>query len=293
MTQYYSPLSLLPEGINFGVTPRELKIAKHALLAEFELTGNTTIQAAGSQLTRNDVLKLFDKLEHSNDLEYHALVATDSVLMHFLLHHEIKPGQKFSLSPTQCNEDFIAWISPFFVFAFRKATLRIFRTVNRLEFDTLVVNPKLMTEQDEWQAWAAVELYLQDVAQKFENVLQAQYPAQTLIEKYTHYDLITLLCNLPPARFSEILNDYAFALMQLSITEYNKGQKTRAFELIAYAKSIAVNDTLQRQVADKEAEMLKLQRSEKRAKNKETFWTVFKVTLFVLYALTRIASCAD
>lgn len=292
MTQYYSPLSLLPEGISNGVTAKELKMAKHALLAEFELTEQTTIDVGGGKLTRNDVLKLFDKLEHANDLHYHALVASDKILLHFLLHHEIVPGTRFSLTEGQYDAAFVAWISPYFAFAFRKATQRIFRTVARLEFDTLVVNPKLMTEQDEWQAWTAVELYMQDMTQKFENLLQAQYPPQLLFEKYTHYNVISLLCNLPSARFSEILNDYAFGLMQLSITEYNRGQKTRAFELIAYAKSIAVNDTLQRQVTDKETEMLKLQKSEKRAKNMQTFWKIAKISLFVLYALTRIASCA-
>ena len=141
--QYVSPLSFLPTDGAYG--PKELTLAKRKLMAEFELTGSTTIPIGGKELSRNDVIKLFDQLQNSGDIEFHVLVASDPVLLQFLEKQEINPGSVITITDEQFTPEFITWISPYFSWSFRKASVKMFRDLNPEGFETLVVMPSLMT----------------------------------------------------------------------------------------------------------------------------------------------------
>ena len=287
--QYISPLSFLPAGTGTALTAPELKLAKHKLLAEFELTGATTIPIGGKELSRNDVLQLFDQLARANDLAYHALVATDPVLLTFLEKQELEPDQKFSLPEEQVTPEFIEWISPYFSWSFRKATMRMFRDVQPKAFESLVVNPYYMTDQDEWEAWNGVDNFMQLTIRDFVTMNGSKFPSQAA--KYTNYDFIWLLCNLPEARFSHVIDKYAFEMMQLSVTVFNKKQRDYAFEILNYARSMRVSDLMRQHLDDKETEMRNILKRNKQAANKKQTWTYIRIAFFVIYVLSRLATC--
>ncbi len=289
--QYISPLSFLPAGTSASLTARELKLAKNKMLAEFELTDSSSIQIGGKEMTRNDVLKMFDQLGQAGDLEYHAIVASDPVLLYFLQNQEMKPGEKFSIPDEQLTPEFIEWISPYFSWAFKKATLRIFRDIKPEEFETLVTNPAFMTEKDQWDAWSGVENYLQIMYTGLQDINKSKYQSQTQVIKYAGYNFVWLLCNLPEERFSFIINRYAFEIMQLAIKEFNNKKRDSAFELMGYARSLRVSEELMKDLLNKEEEMQNILKKNNKTENNNNFWWVVRLILLIAYALSRVASC--
>jgi len=261
------------------------------MLAEFELTGSISIQIGGKEMTRNDVLKMFDQLGQAGDLEYHALVTTDPILLHFLENQEIQPGEKFSLSEAQTTPEFIEWISPFFSWAFKKATLRIFRDVKPEEFETLVINPAYMTEKDAWESWSGVENYLQLVLSSFRDINKSKYQSSLDVAKYAGYNFIWLLCNLPEDRFFQLINAYAYEVMQLAIKQFNNKKRDSAFELMGYAQSLHVSEEVMKDLLDKEEEMQNIMKKSRKSETNNNFWWIVRIILLIAYALSRVATC--
>ncbi len=289
--QYVSPITFLPPGLDGEITPKDLKLAKQKLLAEFELSGTTTVPVGGREMSRNDVLKLFDQLGQANDLAYHGLIASDPVLLHFLETHEIAKGQTFSLPEEKVTPEFVEWISPSFSWAFGKATVRMFRTVKPEEFETLAVAPWYMTPADEWNAWSGVEQYMQLMLQQLQEITGAKYQSQDQVIKYGGYNFIWLLCNLPRQRFDYLLDHYAFEVMQMAIKQFNTLKRDSAFELMGYAKSLKVSDHVMEGLEAKEKEMQGILKNRKKAENKDSTMLYIRVIIFAAYIIFRLATC--
>jgi len=282
MTQYVSPISFLPEGVT-TLSPRQLKLSKNKLLAEFELAGTPTIPVCGKEMSRNDVIRLFDELEYSSDLDNHLLVASDPVLLRFLAQAEISVGDTFSLTNEQITPDFINWVSPFFSWAFSKASLRMFKDICPQEFVTLIEMPCWMLPADEWDAWNRVEVFMDTRLQTFQELNNNKFLDWRQQEQYAGYDTVWLLCNLPVGRFSRILDGYAFEIMRLSITEFNASKRDHAFELLGFAMSLRVSEDMMVSLKNKEKEM--------RGLVKRNNWKIFRVVLIGLALLSRLATC--
>ena len=291
MTQYISPLSVLPINAASGLAPKDLKLAKHKLMAEFELTGSTTIPLAGKEFSRNDVLKLFDQLEQNGFLEFHVLVASDPGLLHFLTAHEIIIDQPFKLDPKTTTPEFNEWLTPYFCWAFKKGTLRMFRNVNPEEFEALILSPWWMSGNDEWEAWAGVDQYMQLMLRSLQEVNNGKYHSVAQVNKYASYNFVWLLCNLPENRFGALLNNYAFELMRMAIKEFNNKKRESGFSILGYAKSLRISGEMMQSLIDKEQEMQKIQNKNERTQSRNNAWVYVRVGLFIVYFLSRLATC--
>lgn len=287
MKQYISPISFLPAGAGANLTTRDLKLSRHKLMAEFELAGTSSIPVGGKEMTRNDVIRLFDDLEHATDLNYHVLVASDPALLKFLVHGEITPGDNFSLTNEQATESFIGWLSPYFAYAFSKATLRMFRDVCPQEFETLVVQPYWMTAADEFEAWRKTGMFLDNKVHEFIELNNKKYFPPFQQKQYADYNVIWLLCNLPEDRFSRLLDEYAFQMMRLSITVFNKRQRDQGFELLTLAQSLKVSPEIRSKLVAKEKEMQGIVKKSGKADT----WKTVRIVLVILFILARLASC--
>jgi len=260
-------------------------------MAEFELAGTTTIPVGGKQLTRNDVLRLFDLLDGEQNLGYHLIVASDPVLLHFLEHGELAAGQKIALPAGDVTNEFIEWLSPYFAWAFRRATTNMFRNVTPHEFEALVTSEWYMTPNDEWEAWSGVDSYVNMMGAELHELNKAKYVSDTQAAKYASYNRIWMLCNLKRERFALLLDKYAFELMQLAIKQFNNRKKDAAYELMGYAKSLRVSDDMMKALQDKEQEMLRIEKKNTTDKRKRETWMYVRIGLFAIYVLMRVATC--
>jgi len=292
--QYFSPLSILNfEGLS-EITPKDLRLAKHKMMAEFELNGTSTIQAGGKELTRNDVLKIFDLLEQTTDLSFHVIVASDPVLLHFLERHELQPGKQFGLIDEKISPEFIEWISPYFRDAFNQAVVYNFRNQFNNEFLTLVSGPKWMTDNDAWAAWSGLEHYLHLLIRKLEENNTQKYHYSGEASKLTSFQITEMLKVLPTERFSSIINKYAFELMQFAILVFNANMREWAMQMMQYAKSLPVDeDTLLALVA-KEKEMRDILSRKEKVENKQSnsnTWVIVRIAFILIYVISRFATC--
>ncbi len=281
----------MPAGTSGEPSPRELKMAKQKLLAEFELTGNTTISIGGREMSKNDVLKMMDSLDYSQELNFHILVASDPILLHFLSTYELSVGEQFSIPEGQLTPEFIAWLSPYFSWAFAKAALQMFRKVKPEDFETLIVTAWYMTDKDEWEAWNALETYLEQMLKQIQSIARAKSHTPAQVAQYAGYNFIWLLCNLPEDRFEFLINNYAFAIMQLAVKEFNNKRRDSAFELMGYAKSLHVNEETMRTLNAKEREMQNILDAKNKNDARSSGWFVIRIVLAVAYILHQVSSC--
>lgn len=288
MKQYISPISFLPAGATGNLTARDLKLARQKLMAEFELSGSASVMIGGKEMTRNDVIQMFDELEQADDLGYHTVVASDPVLLKFLEQGALSAGDKFAILNEQITPAFVEWISPCFAWAFSKAVLQMFRDVRPEEFETLVVQPTLMTPNDELDAWHKLDLYLDNKVHEFIELNNKKYFPPHQQKQFTEYNMVWLVCNLPVDHFQKFINEYAFQMMRLAITVFNKGQRNHAFDLLTWAQSLKVSADIRSKLVAKEKEMNGLI---SKSKNSET-WHVIRIILFILFVVTRLARCA-
>ncbi len=258
--RYISPASFLPSAAIESVTVRDLKLAQQKMLAEFELTGSTTIDLAGHVLTRNDVVTLFDRLLHKDDLSYHALVASDEVLRHFLEHGDIARGERFILETSKLPPGFMEWLSPYFCAAFRAATVRMFRQERGRAFETLMANPLLMDKNATSEAWLGVEYYVDGLYHDLKALLTVKVLEKDAVYRCCGYDIIWLLSCLPVERFRAFLDRYAFEILRLSVVLFNRGNREAGIELLANAKMLPVKEDRKIQLEAKYKELIGLVR---------------------------------
>jgi len=112
--QYQSPIkvlsSFLNEGENFSKT--DLNMLKRRILAEFELSGKSTISTAEGEFSKNDILAIFDKQKTGDDFQYHIMIAEMPDVLEFLEYNYSETIIKFD-APAFNDSNFLNFVSPY------------------------------------------------------------------------------------------------------------------------------------------------------------------------------------
>jgi len=251
--RYLSPASL-PESP--PLSPPDKKawaLLRRKLLAEVELSADGTLSIKGRTFTKNDILEYFEGLQDETILSYHAAVAEDQVLAHFLEASQFPAEGCFAEAPIYDDGRFIEWISPWFYSAFVGCVTDYLERANEDELRSLLLARFLLTEYDRERAWMQIGNLLEnDVAQLNQYLQKAAADKQQIpfpIEElypYTDESLIRMIRMFPERQFAGVRNSYAAVLMDLSIHIFNKDKDNRplAKKWLTHAKQLAVSKDL-------------------------------------------------
>jgi hypothetical protein len=112
--QYQSPIKVLSSFLNEGedFSKTDLNILKRRILAEFELSGNSTISTGEGEFSKNDILAIFEKQKTSDDFQYHLMIAGMPDILEFLEYNYVETIIKFD-SPLFSDNKFLNFISPY------------------------------------------------------------------------------------------------------------------------------------------------------------------------------------
>jgi hypothetical protein len=127
--QYISPFSLLGIDVKeISQNPNTLNVSvlKKRMLAEFELSKSVTIETPSGELSKNDVLVIFEQLQSPEILNYHLQIAQDAFLLEFLQYNALEGG--FTKNPIYSNEEFLVFISPYFANSYCSLVINILET---------------------------------------------------------------------------------------------------------------------------------------------------------------------
>ncbi|MDX2250169.1 MAG: hypothetical protein SF052_25525 [Bacteroidia bacterium] len=143
--QYINPFSLLnldPAKFSQGLDQAKLKREKKRLLAEFELHNTPTLEIHGKQVSKSDVLRVFDMLAIDSEFAHHLRVFQNPGLLAFLEEASLDyfySGDIALLSTLPA--DFLGFIGPYFAEQYNRRLFHAFRQKDWEEMKVICTHP--------------------------------------------------------------------------------------------------------------------------------------------------------
>ena len=252
MKQYVSPFTTLGIDGSQSVDKQSVTLTKKKFLAEAELSSSQTVFINGKEMTKNDILNLFDGLEKSEDAKFHKMIADVPELLAFL---EQKKGFALSdfskkLSANYYELNFISFVSPYFSSAYYCFLLKNIAAQN-LENIKLVSNnfPLLMNYADKNQASLFIQNIFQNNLLLINNLQSKSYLHQK--EALDDFDfkqnnfLIDCLNVLKFEEFESFRSDYGRKLFSFFANLWNiKDYYYFADEIFKMVERLDVDESL-------------------------------------------------
>ena len=302
--QYLSPSSLSGEPIVAPLDKKAIQLERKKLFAELELSGETTIEMNGRSFTKNDIIQYYEDLLKEDGLKYHSVVADDPVLLVFLETAYIGRKESFLKNPIYTDEQFIAWVSPYFCHAFTTYMKACFLDPDEDGLVALLRNKLLMTQADTEKGWETV----MKIVMGSISTLEEYYKATGEVKLNKAKDLmefryIRLVQLLPNARFGTVKDKYAFNILQACVYTFNRNRQTGNYvsTWLENAQLLAASEDVIKQIAKKREELEAVLIPQEGgpvyggsgagAPAQATPWGVIKLILFIVLFLARLATC--
>jgi hypothetical protein len=282
--RYIAPSTLLGKSLPRYPDTKAIQLERKKLFAELELSGGESIG-----LSKNDIIAYFEELQQEGVPGYHQDIEDDPTLRSFLETATLERGARFG---AHASPDFIRWVSPYFLSAFKTFADAGFRQEDLGGWETLLGNRWLMTEGDAGEAWLfVVKVVNNDIAYmehyrardgKSAEEAQLLENVSPLID-FAHTRLILAL---PADRLGNLRDEYAFKMMQVCILIFNRYRTKRVFPLtcMVYAGEVASSADMRHTAANKLVEMEGIERKRRRRRN----WRIARIALAAFFILSRI-----
>lgn len=116
---YRSPIRLAGLEPATSYDKQALSLAKKKMLAELELGDGHAIVVDGTELNRQDIIRLFDELGNEQRLQFHLAISNDPALAHFLETGTLPASKPYSWQQNELYDTpaFRSFVSPYFAAA--------------------------------------------------------------------------------------------------------------------------------------------------------------------------------
>ncbi|MEY4926435.1 MAG: hypothetical protein RI894_871, partial [Bacteroidota bacterium] len=231
------------------------------LLAEIDLSSTQTIQKGTIELSKNDVLNLFDDLKNNDNLTYHHAIFQDYALLHFLEEFKLEtPAGKVSLSDMYSAKTanytrfasndvykesaFLHFISPYFREAYQIINQRALEKQDRNTMLLVNQNQRFMTSNDEFDAFSRIMLSLngkEEIAEELQARIESgqAYVSQE-VSDCSSGNLIDCL-NFLPDFFENFRGIYSISLINIGVVLHNRKRYDLAQSVISNAQQLKVS----------------------------------------------------
>jgi hypothetical protein len=293
--RYVSPFQELGIEIDSNLEKSDLNLAKKRLLAELELSSKSTILRGSMEMSKDDIIKQFDKLSSIKNWDFHRLVLADNALLNFVQNKELNANTVFLKEPKYDTPAFVEFISPYFSESYKSLVIKNLAHSSYLNLTAILkLTPRLMTESDHDNVWFSVESFLNgwksnldEIAEKVKN--RKEY-ADNEILPFHNKSFIQCL-NLLPEDFSWFRDDYATSLFNLSANSWNKKKHYRAIDLVKNARYLHLSKDTE-DLLDERIAWFDEQMKDASGTDSSFDWsTTGRVILFALFFIMKLATC--
>jgi hypothetical protein len=289
--RYISPFQELGIELDGTIEKSDLNLAKKRLLAELELSSKPTILRGSMEMSKDDIIKQFDKLNSIKNWDFHRLVLADTALLNFVQKKEWNAKNQLLKEPKYDTEAFVEFISPYFSESYKLLIIKNLTNSNVLNLNAVLnITPRLMTEEDRDNVWFSVESFLngwKDTLDEIaENVDNGKEFSDKEILSYHSKSFMQCLNALPEA-FIWFRDSYATSLFNLSANSWNKKKHYRAMDLVKNAQFLDISaDT--RAMLNERVEWFDAEMREVNAPDTSFGWAEGRVILFFILIFIRL-----
>ncbi len=203
-----------------------LSLLRKKMLAELELSDDKQFKTGEWAFDKNQLLQLFDQLTAGEELFFHAQIAADPVLLHFLDTGEITG--RFADNPVYENTAFLVFISPWYGLLFANAVINSLKNKQLQQTIDLFANPWLMDGEHTTTSYRKIFRYMQIVEEHLKVIIAklregATVPWQQILV-FANITLVQQL-NALPNGFQEWRSEYGISLINLGLAIYRNDFK--------------------------------------------------------------------
>jgi hypothetical protein len=285
--------------ISQNIDKQTLTLAKKKFLAEAELSESQTVMLHGQEMTKNDILNLFDEWSAIDDWNFHYDIAKDAALLYFLEGNAYsKNGTRFKKNHFESykNTDIIERLSPFFATAYQNFVIISIKkhayedlAIFYLEAPFLIIN-----ESNKKSANLKIRQFLEREETKLEEIIEQvkkkqKVDYQIIRTYYCNKSLLWSLNQLPAESFAWLRDSYGITLYNLAGAFWNVKENFNAYEVIDSLSYLDNSEKVQAAISKrKEAFHNAMHKSEQEdSQIHDNFPSTFKiiVTICTLIAL--------
>ena len=301
MTQYISPFKTIGLDASQSIDKQAIALIKKKYLAEVELSPSQTIKIGDAEMTKNDVLNLFEKWNKIEDWDFHVAIANDAALLDFLTLGAYEntskrfQGDYASLINT---DGFVSKVSPFFSKSYQDSVILSLRYWDykgmKHFFDEAPMG--MMSYLEHRQANQAIEQYLSRMQSKVEllseMVKQGKQLAISDFSTYCEPRFLKTLNELPSEDFEDEVNNIAIVLYNLSAALWNSNQRELAKIIVNNIFILNCSDEMKKSITTRRREFGQVQIG-KTDSEPSSAWETFILIVRVLFFLMILARACN
>ncbi len=257
MTQYISPFKTIGLDASQSIDKQAIALMKKKYLAEVELSPSQTIKIGDAEMTKNDVLNLFEKWNKIEDWDFHVAIANDVALLDFLtLSTYENTSKRFQGDyASLINKDgFVFKMGPFFSKSYSESVVLLLRYWDykgmKQFFDEAPLG--MMSYLEHRQANYSIQQYLSRMQSKIEflseSVKQGKQLTISDFSSYCEPRFIKTLNELPEDDFEDEVNNMAIVLYNLSAALWNSNQRESAKVIVNHIFSLNCSDEMEQSI---------------------------------------------
>jgi hypothetical protein len=246
MTQYISPFRNLGLDLTAEIDKNTLNLSKKRLLAELDLSRTGTIMRGGVEMTKNDVIQLFDGLGNVENLDFHRQIANNRGLLAFLEKQKLDNKNSFVDDLAFGSANFKTFVTPYLAHSCIQYLTTCFKngqSANLQIFPNELLNQLPINELT--NVWQTLETFLK----------QQRAQADDLTQRIKKRDRVKIgdtiafrssqfvaCLNWLPERFHEFRTGYVASLFYLAEACWNIKAHAVAIDILSYAEHIRCVD---------------------------------------------------
>ena len=233
--QYKSPIKTLTPFLqkNEKLEEMDLNSLKKRILAEFELSGKSSIKTKSGEFSKSDILAIIENVKSSDDFKFHAKVAKFPQLVSLL--EDAKITAPFSFQDEQFQDpQFVEFISPYAAHALGRYYTNYLKDSKRYMTYTLQKDLPVL-EKDVHLMIEPVYKIFESVSQKLEKITSKISNSKELVDARIYFtnNSIRVINHLPKKYFTDAIEMFTIQGYNLLVTHLQNRKKQPWYDPIA------------------------------------------------------------
>ena len=304
MMQYISPFHFLPEDIIQSnlIDSSQIKLIRKKIMAEIDLSETQSIIINDRELTKFDIINLFDSLNDAQLLISHFYIYKNKPILDFLEKGIFTQNINAFQYPILNNEMAINLISPYY----KEVSIDLLNNAIAQKDVATIKNffaiTHFLNNEDTFELFEYVTKKLHVLCNCF-NEMQLKMAAneKVTLDDFNNLDLnkIIVLLNSLPDDFDKLREDVAFDLNALGCDFINNSYNDLAESLFGRAISLKSSDHIQSYfksnlaTAQNNSRILSSKSSNKKSSSSNTGYPIIFIVIVILRIIFAVSKCSS
>lgn len=248
--QYHSPFHYFPPDLQAEIlaSPQQIKLLRKRLLAEIELSSTQSIVKDGKELTKFEVIRLFDQLNDPDLVQIHGEIFQSRELLRFLENKKLPKDFRFTENAILRRDKAIVFLSPYYKSVSIELLNQAYNKKEMHVFGRFFDAEHLLTNEDMFEIYEQINRKFRSFENQLKHLENKIKEEEEKISEAEMNDLrlnrqIAILNTLPD-NFEQLREDIARHINNLGAALINKSYNQFAKDVFTTALTLTCSEHL-------------------------------------------------